>query len=60
MFARMLDIGSQPDRITVTSDGDRKRLVFKASTGEQIGVDLSPAQVAALLSGLGATDRETA
>jgi hypothetical protein len=53
---RKLDIGSLPDRITVSAIGKCTRVMLRAGTGEEIAADLSVAQVAALREGLNAAE----
>lgn len=49
---RKLDVGSLPDRVTISTIGDRTRVAFKASTGEEIGADLSREQATKLRDAL--------
>jgi hypothetical protein len=51
---RKLDIGSLPDRVSVSAIGGRLRIMFRAATGEEIAADLSAAQVAVVRDGIDA------
>ena len=53
---RKLELGTLPDRIAVSTIGDKTRVTFRAQTGEEIAADLSVAQVAGLREGLNAAE----
>jgi hypothetical protein len=49
---RKLEIGSLPDRLEVSTLGDRVRVLFRAQTGEEIAADLSNVQATKIRDGI--------